>query len=855
MAKAFFKKTTLFATAFVLAVSTLTAAVPFILSKSVAAAAPYNVTVAPKCENGLVSFDITGDNPSSPQSGVWVKSSAAFKLSAPVYVLGGESASLPIKTDVASVPASAATIFISDTENGTYAWLSDPSAIASYGEFNCYDTVYVATTGNDSNAGTTAAAPFATIQKALDSVKTNGTVYIADGVYTGTAVITKNGTKLIGTSGNRDAVEIHVVNNFGGQGGVWADGKSDITIKNLAVVGTPQFTNGGLIKLSNGSNATISNVVVKSGHLVNSNVARTNTSGININGYENVNIDNVFVAGLAKDGISIVGQQNGSVVTKNIALNNIAVSGSGWSDLAFYTKDANITGVTLNDVRLQYGDRGLFIDGSTGPDSAKVYNQHTVTGVNGGILQLGNTLIKNINNEYINNEQSADVNAGGIFVDSQNRPVYEEKVAVKDLTPAELTNLRNNFIKDKSHKTGGVTGFGTVFLQGPAAPTNLSPNGWTSSFTKFAWSASVDAAKYNVRYSRVHPNEVANAPILTTANATPEYETTLADGPLFWQVQAVDAAGNAGAWSDMGYATIDTTDPEEGSNDLASRVRGTITVTQVVTDNIQAKSGKLTVLDGDSVVYTSGDVNVNAQNKVVYTLDTEDLFEDGTYTAEFTSTDIVGHKTVTQQTLVVDNTPPALTITNVTGTQDNTPTITGTADEGSTLVATLDGEEVDLDFVDGIWTYNSSEVLANDTYVFEVTATDGIGNVNTRITNLVVNFITPGVVTPTAPVVDNGAGQPDSQDNTAPAFGFPLATSPAGAAVLGNATDDSNAANSGAGVEGASTENADTLAAADTEANKGTFLGLGWYWWILIIAALAAIAWWIAAAVRKRQEA
>ena len=851
MAKAFFKKTTLFATAFVLAVSTLTAAVPFILSKSVAAAAPYNVTVAQKCENGLVSFDVTGTNPAGTQPAVWVKSSAAFKLSEAQLVQPGTTASLPIKTDVASVPASAATIFTS-SDNVNYAWLNEPSAIANYGAFNCYDIVYVATNGSDANAGTTAAAPFATIQKALDTVNANGTVYIADGVYNGTAVIAKNGTKLIGTSGNRDAVEIHVVNNFGGQGGIWADGKSNITIKNLAVVGTPQFTNGGLIKLSNGTDATISNVVVKSGHIVNSSVPRTNTSGINVNGYANVNIDNVYVAGLGKDGISFVGQQNGSVVTKNVALNNISVAGSGWSDLAFNTKDASITGVTFNDVRLQYGDRGLYLDGA---NTAGVKNQNTVTGVNGGILQLNNTLIKNINNEYINNEQTANVNASGIFVDSQNRPVYEDKVAVKDLTAAELANLRTNFIKDKTNKNGGVVGYGTVFLQGPAAPTNLSPNGWTSSFTKFAWSASADAAKYNVRYSRVHPNEVANAPVLTTANATPEYATTLSDGPLFWQVQSVDAAGNVGAWSDMAYATIDTTDPEEGSNDLANRVRGTITVTQVVTDNIQSKSGKLTVLKNGSVVYTSGDVNVDAQNKVVYTLDTENLFEDGTYTAEFTSTDIVGHSTVTEQTFVVDNTAPALTIVTVTGTQDNTPTITGTADEDATLVATLDGEEVDLEFVDGTWVYNSAEVLANDTYEFKVTATDGIGNVSTRITNFVVNYVTPGVVTPAAPASDNSVGQPDAQDTTAPAVGFPLATNPAGlAAVLGNATDNTDTDN-GAGVEGASTENKDTLAAADTEANKGSFLGLSWYWWILIIAALAAIAWWIAAAVRKRQEA
>jgi len=653
-----YQRVTNLSLAALLIVSTITASVPFLFAEKVDALGGYNVNVAQECVDGLVRLNITGDNPN--QSTVYVKSSANFKFSdAAVAGPGATNVPVPIQFSQSSIPAGGVTIYYSDTENGTYQLLADPTATAAYGAFNCNDVVYVAATGSDANAGTSAAAPFATVQKALDTVNANGTVYIADGVYTGTAVIKQNGTKVIGTSGNRDAVEIHVVNNASGQGGLYADSKSDIAIKNIAVVGTPQFTNGGAIKLSNGTNATISNVVVKSGNIVDPAVARTNTSGININGYANVNIDNVFVAGFAKDGISFVGQQNDSVVTKNVALNNIAVSGSGWSNLAFYTNGANITGVTLNSVRLQYGDRGVYIDGNN--------NTNTVTGVNGGILQLNNTLIKNIDNEYVNNEQTADVNASGISVDSQNRPVYVDTLPVAELTPAELANLRTNFIKDKTNKNPTNKAYGVVFIQGPAAPTNLAPNGWTTSFTKFTWNAAVDASSYNIRYSRVHPNEVANAPVYTTN--TTEYAATLADGPLFWQVQSVDAAGNVGPWSNMGYATIDTTDPTS-TNDLKAVVAGTQTVTQTVGDNIQAKSGKLRIwkqnADGtlnNSQYFATGDVNVNADSKVVYALDTvEDLYGDGTYTAKFTATDIVGHATVSEKVFVVDNTDPDLSV-------------------------------------------------------------------------------------------------------------------------------------------------------------------------------------------------
>ena len=146
-------------------------------------------------------------------------------------------------------------------------------------------------------------------------------------------------------------------------------------------------------------------------------------------------------------------------------------------------------------------------------------------------------------------------------------------------------------------------------------------------------------------------------------------------------------------------------------------------------------------------------------------------------------------------------------------------------------------------------------------------AADGAGNWaasnESTSTTFTINNAAP-VIVPVLPVTDNsnpvggipttpiplGDTTPDAGNATTPTI-----TNPAGfAAVLGNATDNTDTDN-GAGVEGASTENKDTLAAADTEANKGSFLGLSWYWWILIIAALAAIAWWIAAAVRKRQEA
>jgi hypothetical protein len=58
----------------------------------------------------------------------------------------------------------------------------------------------------------------------------------------------------------------------------------------------------------------------------------------------------------------------------------------------------------------------------------------------------------------------------------------------------------------------------------------------------------------------------------------------------------------------------------------------------------------------------------------------------------------------------------------------------------------------------------------------------------------------------------------------------------------------------GEAVMGNSTNTVTTTAAAtvDSEANQGTFLGVGWYWWLLAIATLVTLAWWATSAARNR---
>ena len=86
--------------------------------------------------------------------------------------------------------------------------------------------VYVNTTGNDTSGTGTADNPFQTIQKGVDTIGTNGTVFIADGVYSGTGNYnikihrdmtikgqSQNGTILNGTNSNRvfDHINYNVI--------------------------------------------------------------------------------------------------------------------------------------------------------------------------------------------------------------------------------------------------------------------------------------------------------------------------------------------------------------------------------------------------------------------------------------------------------------------------------------------------------------------------------------------------------------------------------------------------------------------------------------------------------------------
>ena len=384
-----------------------------------------------------------------------------------------------------------------------------------------------------------------------------------------------------------------------------------------------------------------------------------------------------------------------------------------------------------------------------------------------------------------------------------------------------------------------------------AAPTLVSPtdgafvNGTSVTQT---WSTT-ESDIYRYIYESYNDAAATQLRFTDTYIGTSKTANDVANGTVYyWRVKAVDHAGNISAPSDLWKITIDNQAPTAPGTPAATTSFGS----RVVTWNWAAATDTLSgvrnyeyafVAQGDTPSTWTPTTNTSVQTTAP---------TDGSYELYVRAYDNVGYPSAAAKgSVTVDTTGPEVTVNNATYTT-NQPTLTGTVDSDADSVEVTvldeDGVEVeagDAEYTTGAttWSYTLTAPLANGNYTVVAKAFDAAGNPATSETaDVTVAVVTPAA-TPTTPT--------PLPEVLATVVTTPAIINPA-AAVLGNATDNDAANN--AGVEGVSTENADTLAAADSEANKGTFLGLGWYWWILIIAALAAVAWWIAAAIRKRQE-
>lgn len=204
------------------------------------------------------------------------------------------------------------------------------------------------------------------------------------------------------------------------------------------------------------------------------------------------------------------------------------------------------------------------------------------------------------------------------------------------------------------------------------APHNVFKN--TSSGWSFTWNASTDnsgAVTYEYQSTKnpaqtggILTNDLWNN--ITQGDASQNNLTTPAiptvgasDGKWYWQVRAIDAAGNKSGWSQIWNTTVDTVKPvinsvTPGAN---SSVKGNVTFKVDWSDD--NKSYSYVELNKNGVWKTDGtkDTNPNADE---LTIDTT-VYADGTYGIKVSVVDKAGNSTGQNFTFAIDNTRPSLT--------------------------------------------------------------------------------------------------------------------------------------------------------------------------------------------------
>lgn len=346
--------------------------------------------------------------------------------------------------------------------------------------------------------------------------------------------------------------------------------------------------------------------------------------------------------------------------------------------------------------------------------------------------------------------------------------------------------------------------------------------------------------------------------------ATTSFDTrTLVDGAYTLKVYGRDNAGNT--FTSTVSFTVDNTAPVLSVDALPA---GFTTNT-----NALVITGSVSDANLSGYYYQILDANKTPIGEPIFggsqavsagTLFSADIsgLEDGTYYVSVWAYDQAGNTTSPGEerfevpyiaSFTVDRTAPAVTVGSVfTYTTGTTQVVSGTADVDATISlyvgATLVADDITPN-ASGVWSYTLSPARSIGTYQLSVVARDALGNESAS------SSVTRGTLTvATIPVVITtpAAGDGDTQGAaTRNVFTGPAAINPsAQQAVLGESSQSNTS------TSGQSNAPAETLAAAiDANNTDGKALGLAWYWWVVVAAAIALLLWWLFAALNRRKEA
>lgn len=425
----------------------------------------------------------------------------------------------------------------------------------------------------------------------------------------------------------------------------------------------------------------------------------------------------------------------------------------------------------------------------------------------------------------------------------------------------------------------------------PSIPQNGNPRNNTLLTTNdfyFTWNASSDAAAITYEFQSSGSGATdTNGSLIGAWNSIASgnseqnnltsaqiHSTGAPDGHYFWQVRALDAAGNKSAWSTVWDMRIDQKPaaPVLGVTGLTS---GSSTTNQY---SVTATWNKPS---DDTARYQYqywNSISGNPYKKTSpYTVDVysesrsgEFTEGEGTHYLRVRAIDAAGTPSEwsNEFEITYDKTAPTVSLDNIaTVTEGDETVVSGTVSDATAT-------QVDI-FVDGVLmatvgvnsgTFSAALILEPGSYVIVATARDAASNQASASDTAVVteaDTITDGN-TGTGNGTGTGTGdngelpstnndQDDETDADLIAAQTQIFRAPLIAVEDSDVLGEQDSAESD--TEKSAVSDQDIMGVSDTKEESGTFslLGFAWYWWLVVLGGIAGL-WWLLAALRRQSS-
>lgn len=461
------------------------------------------------------------------------------------------------------------------------------------------------------------------------------------------------------------------------------------------------------------------------------------------------------------------------------------------TDAAGNTTLSNIGKVTIDTiaptVSLSLPADGSYLQGSVNPIVGSVQDNN--------LLGYAVVLVSgNVNPSNVNDLETAALSGQWLSGPSFTTTGFQNQT-LGNLDTAAYQDGQYTLVlvaADQAYNIGWSLNHVTVDNTAPTIPTLASPN--NNSFVNtndfyFTWNASTDASPVTYEFIASQNSHETNGVLdtgvwdnIANGNAeqnnltTPTIHSTGApDGTWYWQVRAIDTAGNKSGWSNVWNVTIDTKAPVVHiTAPTGNLVRGIVTISGTVTDAnpdhyyLVVKDSHGHVVAGPGTVYAAGVAD--------YHWNTTKL-NDGIYTIDLEARDKANNKdanSVATMQVTVDNTAPTglANAFPADGTYTTTSALTSidwtdATDANGPVAYYYESSHSSVTNADGSFAspvYQSAALSSSETptlgtpegvYYWHVRAVDAAGN-STDWTD--VWEITVDNTAPTAPVASPKAG-------------------------------------------------------------------------------------------------